>query len=78
MMNMFWSFFVTSLSKPGIPDYVLRVYNSKFFLLPWQSFLPTLHNLQLMQQVRFKVAFVTHFLSLPFFVALVNFSFFFR
>ena len=67
MMNMFWSFFVTSLSKPGIPDYVLRVYNSKFFLLPWQSFLPTLHNLQLMQQVRFKVAFVTHFLSLPFF-----------
>ena len=59
MMNMFWSFFVTSLSKPGIPDYVLRVYNSKFFLLPWQSFLPTLHNLQLMQQVRFKVAFVT-------------------
>ncbi|CAH3172967.1 unnamed protein product, partial [Porites evermanni] len=51
MMNMFWSFFVTSLSKPGIPDYVLRVYNSKFFLLPWQSFLPTLHNLQLMQQL---------------------------
>jgi len=51
MMNMFWSFFVTSLAKPGIPDYVLRVYNSKFFLLPWQSFLPTLHNMQLMQEL---------------------------
>ena len=51
MMNMFWSFFVTSLAKQGIPDYVLRVYNSKFFLLPWQSFLPTLHNMQLMQEV---------------------------
>ena len=51
MMNMFWSFFVSSLSKQGIPDYVLRVYRSKFFLLPWQSFLPTLHNMQLMQEV---------------------------
>ena len=53
MMNMFWSFFVASLAKPGVPDYVLRVYSSKFFPLPWQSFLPTLHNMELMQEVCF-------------------------
>ena len=51
MMNMFWSFFVSSLTKEGIPEYVLRVYRSKFFQLPWQSFIPTLHNMQLMQEV---------------------------
>ncbi|KAJ7394035.1 Ectopic P granules protein 5 [Desmophyllum pertusum] len=51
MMNMFWSFFVSSLAKEGIPDYVLRVYRSKFFVLPWQSFLPTLHNMELMQEL---------------------------
>lgn len=51
MMNMFWSFFVTSLAKPGVPEFVLRVYNAKFYSLPWQSFLPTLHNLELMVQV---------------------------
>ena len=42
---------MSSLSKEGIPDYVLRVYRSKFFVLPWQSFLPTLHNMELMQEV---------------------------
>nr|XP_058943375.1 ectopic P granules protein 5 homolog [Pocillopora verrucosa] len=51
MMNMFWSFFVSSLTKEGIPEYVLRVYRSKFFQLPWQSFIPTLHNMQLMQEL---------------------------
>ena len=50
-MNMFWSFFVTSLAKPGVPEFVLRVFNAKFYSLPWQSFLPTLHNLELMVQV---------------------------
>lgn len=47
-MNMFWTFFATSLAKPGVPEFVLRVYNSKFFSLPWQSFYPTLHNMELM------------------------------
>lgn len=51
MMNMFWSFFATSLAKPGVPDFVLRVYNAKFYPLPWQSFLPTLLNMELMVQV---------------------------
>lgn len=49
-MNMFWSFFVTSLAKPGVPEFVLRVFNAKFYSLPWQNFLPTLHNLELMVQ----------------------------
>ena len=50
-MNMFWSFFVTSLARPGVPEFVLRVFNAKFYSLPWQNFLPTLHNLELMVQV---------------------------
>ena len=52
-MNMFWTFFATSLAKPGVPEFVLRVYNSKFFSLPWQSFYPTLHNMELMLEVCF-------------------------
>ena len=51
LMNLFWRFFVTSLAKKGIPDYVLRVYHSKFFLLPWSSFYPTLPNMELMLEV---------------------------
>ena len=42
---------MTSLAKPGVPEFVLRVFNAKFYSLPWQNFLPTLHNLELMVQV---------------------------
>ena len=52
LMNLFWRFFVTSLTQPGIPDYVLRVYHSKFFVLPWARFYPTLPNMELMLEVR--------------------------
>ena len=42
---------MTSLAKPGVPEFVLRVFNAKFYSLPWQNFLPTLYNLELMVQV---------------------------
>ncbi|XP_048581759.1 ectopic P granules protein 5 homolog isoform X2 [Nematostella vectensis] len=51
LMNLFWPFFVKSLVKPGIPDYVRRVFHSKFFSLPWDQFLPTLNNMQLMAKL---------------------------
>ena len=66
---------MTSLAKPGVPEFVLRVFNAKFYSLPWQNFLPTLHNLELMVQVcRISLEFICHVTPLSELVQPKNFS----
>jgi hypothetical protein len=51
--GLLWNHYVNVLaSKPGVADHVLAVYHTQLVTMPWNSFYPDMHAIELMVKVR--------------------------